>query len=354
MYAVYADDLLLYSPDMVEDGYVITNPTLSKEVNKSGTFQFYIYADNPYFSSIKALKTLIRVTDDNEDIWRGRVLNTEKNFDNRRTVYCEGVLSFFVDSIIRPYAKVKRTMEEQFKYYIEQHNSQMEPYKQFTIKSITVDDPYGSKDWESTTYIRTQDAIDNIIADYGGYLVTGYENGKNTISYLKDPGKASTQTIDFGENLLDITESVNPSNVFTVLIPIGYDSNNNKITVESVNDGKDYIESAEGVEKYGKVYYEHTFDEDIESATKLKEKGIEFLTKNITAAHTISLKALDLHKLDPSINRLDVYDIIKINSEPHNINEYEMCTKVTINLENPESSEYIIGTIPEGITSTIK
>ena len=114
MYAVYADNQLLYSPDMVDDGYIITSPSLSMESNKSGTFQFYIYADNPYFSNIKALQTQIRVTDDGAEIWRGRVLTIDNNIDNRRTVHCEGVLSFFVDSIVRPYDKVTRTMAKQF------------------------------------------------------------------------------------------------------------------------------------------------------------------------------------------------------------------------------------------------
>ena len=241
----------------------------------------------------------------------------------------------------------------EYNYYITQHNSQVEEYKQFTVKTIDVDDPYGSKEWESTSYDQTQKAIDNILSDYGGYLVTGYENGHNTISYLKDPGAENMQTINFGENLLDITESINPSNVFTVLIPIGYDANDNKITIESVNEGKDYLESAEGIEKFGKVWYQHTFDEVVSSATDLLNKATEFLAKNITASHTISTKAVDLHKIDPTIPRLNVYDIIKVISEPHGIDEYEMCSKVTINLENPESSEYIIGTIPEGITSVI-
>ena len=141
--------------------------------------------------------------------------------------------------------------------------------------------------------------------------------------------------------------------MFTVLIPIAYDVNNNKITVAPVNDGKDYIESANGITKFGKVWYQHTFGEDISTASDLLTKGTEFLEKNITASHTISIKALDLHKIDPEIPRINVYDIIKVISEPHNINEYEMCSRVTINLENPESSEYIIGTIPEGITSVI-
>ena len=353
MYAVYADNQLLYSPDMVDDGYIITEPMLNKEMNKSGTFEFNIYDSNPYFSILKPLKTIVRVTEDDVEIWRGRILTIEKDFDNKRTVYCEGILSFFVDSIIRPYTRTA-TMAEQFNYYISQHNSMVESYKQFVVKSITVDDLYGSIEWKSDTYEKTNEAIDNIVSTYGGYLVIGYESGHNTISYLKNPGKEALQTINFGENLLDITETDDPSNIFTALIPIGYDANNNKITIESVNDGSDYIVSQSGVDKFGIVFFQYTFEQTISSASELLTIAQNFLAQNITASHTISLKAIDLHNLDPSVQKFDIYDIIKVTSEPHNIDEYEMCTQISIDLENPDNNEYVIGTIPEGLTDMVK
>lgn len=349
MYRIYADNQLIYSPDMVENGYFVSQPTCEKEVNKSGSCQFYIYKQNPYYNAIKPLKTIISVKDGSKEVWRGRVLNAESNFDNRKTVYCEGILSFLVDSVIRPYDR-NCNMEDQFRYLIAQHNEQVESFKQFTIKSITVDDPYGSKQWKTDSYEKTKDAIDGILNTYGGYLIAEYENGQNVISYVKDPAIYSTQTIEFGRNLLDLTITINPDNVFTALIPIGYDGNHNKITIESVNDNKDYIVSSEGVDEYGLIFFYHVFDETVSSATELKEKGEVFLAKNIKASKTLNLKAVDLHMIDPTIQAIDLYDLIKVISSPHGVNEYEMCTKVTLNLESPESSEFIIGTVPTGIT----
>lgn len=349
MYQIYADNYLIYSPDMVDNGYFVTEPTCEKEVNKSGSCQFNIYKQNPYYDAIKPLKTIISVRDNNREIWRGRVLNADINFDNRKAVYCEGTLSFLVDSIIRPYDR-NCNMEDQFRYLIAQHNSQVESFKQFTVKNITVDDPYGSKQWKTDSYNKTKDAIDSILDIYGGYIVVSYENEQNMISYVKDPAVYSTQTIEFGRNLLDLTNTINPDNVFTALIPVGYDANGNKITIESVNQGQDYIVSSEGEEEYGLIFFYYAFEETISSATELKEKAEAFLAKNIKASRTISLKAIDLHMLDSSIQSIDLYDLIKVISTPHGINEYEMCTKITLNLENPESSEYIIGTVPTGIT----
>ena len=353
MYKVYANDTLIYSPDLVSDEMVIFSPKLSKEVNKSGNFSFYIYSNNPYYKNIKALKTPIVVKDNDYELWRGRVLTIEKDFDNRKKVECEGVLAFFNDSVVRPFTHTK-TMADQFRYIIEKHNEEVEEYKQFVIGTIDVDDPYGSKEWKEEGYTKTKQLIDNLMDDYGGYFVVGWNGTKNTLNYVKDPGnRTSNQTINFGENLLDLKVSINPNNVFTVLIPIAYDANQNKITIESVNQGKDYLESTAGVAEYGKIFYEHTFEEDIATPAALKTKGEEFLEKNIKASNTIEIKAIDLHQIDPSINRIDVYDIIKVESEPHGLNEYEMCSKVSINLDFPDNNEYVIGTIPEGITGLI-
>lgn len=352
MYSVYADNNLIYLPDMADVGYYITSPTYVKEVNKAGSFEFNIYTTNPYYDQLKALKTVVSVRDDNYEIWRGRILSMERAFDNRRAVYCEGTLSFLVDSIIRPHDH-KKTMAEQFQYLIDQHNSQVDDFKKFRIARIDIEDPYGSIQWKTDTYEKTKDKIENIVTTYGGYLLTRYENGENTIYYMKDPSRFSNQVIDSTENLLDLTESINPSNVFTVLIPIAYDSNGNKITIESVNDGKDYIESADGIAKFGRIFYSHTFSDDISSASELLEKGTAMLAENIKAAQTLSLKAFDLHMIDPDVDRIDIYDKIKVQSRPHSLDEYEMCTKVSISLENPENSEYIIGTIPQNITSNV-
>ncbi len=352
MYTVRANDALIYSPDMVEEGLFITSPTITKEVNKAGSFEFGIYSANPYYNLLQPLKTIITVYDDNTEFWRGRVVNIERGFDNRRTVYCEGTLSFFVDSIIRPHDHTK-TMAEQLRYLVEQHNSQVDNFKKFKVAEIDVDDPYGSIQWKSDTYERTKEKIENIVTTYGGYLVAKYENGENTLYYLKDPSKYSTQTIDSSVNLLDLTESINPSNVYTALIPIAYDSKGNKITIVSVNDNLDYITSSEGVEKFGLIFYSHTFSENINTPADLKAKAIEMLEKNLKASRTVAIKAYDLHMVDPSIDKIDIYDKFTVQSTIHDITEYDMCSKVSINLENPENSEYTIGTIPEGITADV-
>lgn len=47
MYAIYADDELLYAPDMANLGYIVTDAQLTTEINKAGSLEFTIPVTNP-------------------------------------------------------------------------------------------------------------------------------------------------------------------------------------------------------------------------------------------------------------------------------------------------------------------
>lgn len=351
MYSAVIDGKLLYSPDLADDGYVISDPEMTKEVNKAGSFEFSMTTLNPLYNDIHELKSLVTIMEDNRTIWRGRVLHTEYDFTNNKKVYCEGCYSYFVDSTTRPY-KYKKKMEDHFKTLIENHNSQVDEFKKFEIGTIDVEDLYGERDWEQTDYVQTQEQLDSLIDDYGGYIVISWDDaGKNIISYVKNPSRYSSQSIRFGENLLDFTNEVNPENVITVLIPIGYDANSNLIDIKSVNDGKDYLVSETGVQRYGQIVRAYVFENNVTSPSDLKTKGQAYLDANINTARTITIKAVDLHIINPEIERFEVGDLIKVTSDVHGIDTYEMCTKITINLQHPEDSEFVIGEVPAGIVS---
>ena len=101
MYKVYCDDFLLYADS--HDNYKIVSPKLELELNKAGKFTFSIYPNHPHYGLIKKMKSIIRVYHEDELVFRGRVLNSEKGWINESKVTCEGELAFFNDSIIRPY-----------------------------------------------------------------------------------------------------------------------------------------------------------------------------------------------------------------------------------------------------------
>ena len=101
MFEVYADDKLLYSPRLLDEGYAITEPQATLELNKAGSFTFNLPKVNPLYSSLKKLKTIITIRDDGEVFWKGRVLNDTKDFYNTKAVTCEGELAFLNDILVK-------------------------------------------------------------------------------------------------------------------------------------------------------------------------------------------------------------------------------------------------------------
>ena len=94
MYQVKCDDNIIY--DLRDEDLKISSPKLSTEVNKTGTFNFTIPPSNPGYDLIKKLKSSITIYQDNQEIWRGRVLNDKLDFYNRKQVECERRAFFFV------------------------------------------------------------------------------------------------------------------------------------------------------------------------------------------------------------------------------------------------------------------
>lgn len=220
MYSIFADGQLLWRSDF--EGHEVFDPRLDLELNTAGSLRFTMPAYHPFYSKLQKLKSTIDLYDGGELIWRGRVLMDDGiDFDNRKPVYCEGALSFFVDSIVRPY-EWNGGVTEYFAYLIGQHNQQVEEDRQFLVGECTVTDPNNYIVRANSAYPNTLEEIqEKLVGLLGGYLVVTYEDGKQVLNYLKDAGKVSGQVITFGENLVDIAQYIDASEVFTVIVPLG-------------------------------------------------------------------------------------------------------------------------------------
>ena len=348
MYRIYADNTIIY--DSEAEDYVIASGVINLEVNKSGSFAFSIYPDHFYYDDFVKLKTIIKVTRSDEIIFRGRILNTTTDYWNNKVITCEGELGFLQDSLIWRY-NFQGTPEDLFKKYINEHNSRVEAFKQFTIGSITVTDP---NNYINRSNENVESALNNmttrLIEDsLGGYFYIDHgphsATEKPTINYLADFTHISTQNIEFGENLKDYVKTVKADDVATVLIPLGAVINtetNARLDITSVNSGKGYIENTEGITQYGKIWRCEILD-DVTDANNLLTKGRARLNEIVNQAITIELTAIDLHLIDRNIEAFHVGDYIPVISEPHNFNSTMLCTKQTIDLLHPDNDTLTLG-----------
>lgn len=356
MYKVFCDGTLIY--DSTLEDYVITKGQITKELNKSGSFVFTIYSSHPYYNRIEKMSSLIDVYKGDQKIFRGRVIKEVVGFKKDKTFTCEGELGFLLDSIQRPY-EFTGTPAELLEFFINNHNSQVDDYKKFSIGTVTVTDPNDYIARSNEDYESTSDNIKDRLLDLlGGYLfVTEDSEGKRFINWYEESPYQSGQSIEFGENLLSFTKTNQTSDIATAIIPLGYEietegtDKKERLTIASVNDGVDYVYSADAVARYGWIYKVETWD-DVTIASNLKTKGEAFLAEKIKQSITIELSAIDLSLMDKSIDSFDLGDKIQIISEPHNLNDYYLLEKQTIDLLKPANDKITLGYSYASFTDT--
>lgn len=348
MYKIYADNTLIYD-SRLED-YTITSGQIELEVNKSGSFTFSMYEDNPFFNLIEKMKTVIRVYRNSDLVFRGRVITDGIGFFKEKTFTCEGEIGFLLDSIQRPYLH-QGGPSEFFSLLINNHNSQVEDKKKFTVGSVTVTDPNDYINRSNSEYENTLENINSrLIESLGGYLfITRGTNEEPVLNYYKDSPFLSGQAIEFGENLLDFTKTDSTEEIATAIIPLGAkletestDDEEVRLTIASINGGVDYVYNQEAVDKYGWIFAVETWD-DVTDATNLKTKAEQLLAQRVLQNITIEVSAIDLSGMGQNIDSFKLFSYIQIKSKPHNLDERMLLTKRTMDLLNPANDTISLG-----------
>lgn len=350
-YRLYANDELIFASDWADPDYQLISPIIKMEVNKAGSVEFTMLPRHSFYDMLPAMKTRIDVYRDEELIFSSRVLRNNADTYKQRKVYCEGTLAYLVDSIFGP-SKGTRTAEEHFRLLIDSHNAQVEDTKKFTVGSVEIDEKAESHIFGEDNYRETFSAIQSDLIDsFGGYLRIRYENGVQYIDYLKSYNATSSQTIEFGQNLIDLMNEQTGEDLFTVLLPIGKD----KLTIEAAGDSQKYthngkyLENAEAIAIYGRIVKIEDFG-DITDAGTLMEKAEKYMTDNYKGIPPkLSIKAIDLHQFYPTVRPFNLGDSITVKSPIHGVERVLVCTAIEINIKDPSKTQYTL-TDPNQIT----
>lgn len=340
MYVITADNNVFHNPSLDDTAVTCIGDSIEfkTEKNKAGSLTFVLPPNNVAYSALKKLKTVIALYQNNSVIWRGRVLDSEKDFYRRMTVTCEGALNYLKDSVVRPNS-YSGTWTSILTTIINAHNSSVSAAQRLTL-SVT-GDTSDTHTIELEDYPITFDFItDEIVEPAGAFMWVEYATNSNMlhVDFRDESARQSNQSIIFGENLLDLSEHIDATEVFTVLIPIG----ENGLTISSVNGGKDYIEDASAISLFGRIVRQEKFD-GIESASELLAAGQKFLTEGIKMQAKISCNAVDFRIMGVNTDRLAVGYQNEVISSPHGIDDWFTCTEITENLLNPSMNEYSFG-----------
>lgn len=347
MYKVLCDGALMYDPRYEE--LALINPVVKLEENKAGSFSFKILPNHPLYDAIKRRKSVIQVLQDEEIIFAGLCIEEKKDFYNQKQVTCEGELTYLNDSIQRPKRYQDVTVRGLLESYIENHNAQVDDSKQFSVGMVTVEDSNDSIYCYTNMNSTLKEIKEDLVDDLGGYLRVRYADGVKYIDYLAEAMNTTAQTIEIGENLLDFSSNIDSSEIATAIIPLGevleertVEGLDTRLTIESVNEGLDYVHSPEAVEAYGWIYKTVQFD-GVTTPEALKRKGEQYLADIQFENMVIEAKAVDLHLTDAEIERFKLSDQIRVVSPPHGLNKLFRLTKLTINLNKPASNVITLG-----------
>ena len=332
------------------------------ELNRTGTLTFTINPTHKNFDKIYKLKSEIYLFQDDECIFCGRVLNDETNLYNFKTVVCEGMLAYLLDSVQRAKA-YSITSDDKIKTYLTDilniHNSQVDESKQFGVGDISEVDTsetfYKISSDEDTLTTLNNDLVESYNHTY---LFATFKDGKKVINFRNSKDlPRNNQIIQLGKNLLSLNKQLKGEEIATAIIPLGATTESeeidnktvdHKLDITEVNDftegtikhvkGTDYIYDEEAIKLYGKITKVMNFD-DVEDTDKLVENATKQLKYYSKLASKIELNAFDLHLINVNVDSFRVGQRVKVYSKLHNlINKELIVQKISIDLDNPSNT----------------
>lgn len=325
----------------------LLNPKVTLEVNKSGSLSFVMMPDHPYYDEIEFRQNIFDVYLNDELIFEGIPVSEATDFWNRKTVVCEGELTFLNDTIQRQAVYRNQSVQSLLGEYLTVHNNQADLTKQFSTGIVTVTG--GNSIFRYTNFQTTMKELqEDLIQNFGGYFRVRHSGGVRYLDYLDSSPHSSSQTIRIGKNLVDLSQNLSSLDICTVLIPLGAKTGNQlidgldeRLTIKSVNNNKDYLVGTAQA-YYGNVWATQTWD-DVTTASALKSKGQEFLDDVQWSNLVISATAFDLGLATEDVEQFHVLDMIRVISEPHGIDRYFLLSKLDIDLDHPANTKIQLG-----------
>ena len=342
MVQLYADGTLIYEPGM--EGYELIELTATVSGSAGGTAEIVMPPEHPAYDAFVAYRTVVTIYRNDELIFRGRALYSTDDFYGRRTITCEGERCFLRDAVMEPYL-YQASPTVIFNDVINRYNAQVESFKKFRVGTISVSDPNDYQYIESESATQVSDVIDKLVDYVGGYITfSTASDGTRLINWLDSFDRSSGQTIEFGENLLDYSRSNANEELATVIFPYGAknEETGERLTIESVNDGKRYIEDDAAVAIRGRIAIP-VFWDDVTDPSNLLTKAKKYLKTSRMIISSLELSAVDLSSIDQDIDTFRVGDNVRVVSAPHGVNDYFDLKERSYNLLNPSQDKIVLG-----------
>lgn len=236
------EKLYIYEQLNHDEALMITEPILNLEASKAGSFSFNVPQTNAGYNKIIRGLTRVVVEKDDHIIFMGRILESDNDIWMNTKVAVDGALTYLNDSISEKKIFTNKNVYEITKDILDHHNTKFpnEPWKQFNVitdipndkkaKFVGRDVNNASSNNISSYSINYDNSLELLqelveLAD-GAFTYKYNETSGQWDVYIYDKFSFpvnTSQPIEFGLNLLDLTQSYNNSSICTVVAPFGGD-----------------------------------------------------------------------------------------------------------------------------------
>lgn len=349
--------------------YLLNSPTgsaarlisasVTKDVSAYDSLSLTIPPTHRQYANFNMYTTFIKATrpDKDKTIFDGRVITPSDSMDTsgnvQKQIVAEHITGFLHDSV-PPFHEFHDTTPKQFlAWLINEHNKQVEGYKKISLGIVTVtnntDNVYRFTDETKDTYENIQDKL---VSSLGGEIRLR-EAGGLVLDYVPKIGEISKQPIMLKKNLMSLTRQTDPSQIVTVLKPLGATQEPAeggdtsaaypRLTISSVNNGSIYLKDNSLISEYG-THVKTVVWDDVTTAAALKSKGQAELNNQNNLKTQIQLGYVDLSHIKPDdFNEFELGDTVRIVNPIQGIDISERITGMIIDFLNISNSSLTIG-----------
>lgn len=317
------------------DEYTLVNATLDLKVGSAGEFEFTIPINHPRYDEIVE-NSIVTVYEDAKEVWRGDIREITQNFDKSLNVYCLEDLSWLGDETVTMTAITNETYLQRFTNSLATYNANQSVKRQFTQGMLTSVTTTNTCNWKPEWEMTYLDCLRRFIADDGYLKIRRTTSGGVVTRYLdilrlEDYGQQATQSIRFGENLLDFVKDIDTTNFLNVLYPYGAETETALYGDQMARLEGTPIQNDASIAAFGRRARTVTFE--TESEATLNRLALAYLNRYSHPKLKIEVKAIDLGDIE-AVNRLRIGDSVRIIATKFGIDQWEYITKQSIDLLN--------------------
>ena len=229
MYRITYDGLTIFDP-YGNANEVVSDASMSVEVNASAYLDFTMAMTHPLYDTIRERAGVVTLTWDSTVLFEGVIESVEMDIQGNKSISCVSAMDYLNDTHVRPYSTVAgeadltapSSVDGYFQWLIDQHNDHvLDASKMFDVginQGANLQQNnfiYRSSESEPTT---ASEITDQLLDSLGGYLTMRYEAGRKVLDLYADLHTMNAQIVDFGVNITDFTKTTDTTDQYTAIL----------------------------------------------------------------------------------------------------------------------------------------